>query len=421
MIIVLIIFVILSGFFSASETAFSSANEIRLKAKEQEGNKAATRALKIIDDYDAMLSTILIGNNIVNIGASAIATVLFVRAMGDIGATWSTIVMTVVILIFSEVTPKSIAKEMPEQFGMAVAPVLRALMVLFYPFNKLFGWWKAFIAKLFGVKATEEITEGEFLTMVEEAESGGGIEKEDTELIHSVLEFNDIEVADIFTPRVDVVAVSLRAQKEELLEVFREHEYSRIPVYDEDIDDIVGFLHLSDFYDEIYFGDRRLEDVITPAIFVAPSMKIAKALTLLQQKHTHMAVVSDEFGGTDGIVGGTDGIVTMEDILEELVGEIYDEHDDVEKDIVKTGRDSYIVRCNTELEDMFEYFGKEMPESESNTVAGWVMELFGEIPKRDDEMMYENLLISVLKTDNRRVEQIRVRVLPNETADNREE
>ncbi|MBE6736431.1 MAG: HlyC/CorC family transporter, partial [Ruminococcaceae bacterium] len=250
MIIVLIIFVILSGFFSASETAFSSANEIRLKAKEQEGNKAATRALKIIDDYDAMLSTILIGNNIVNIGASAIATVLFVRAMGDIGATWSTIVMTVVILIFSEVTPKSIAKEMPEQFGMAVAPVLRALMVLFYPFNKLFGWWKAFIAKLFGVKATEEITEGEFLTMVEEAESGGGIEKEDSELIHSVLEFNDIEVADIFTPRVDVVAVSLRAQKEELAKVFREHEYSRIPVYDEDIDDIVGFLHQRDFYDQ---------------------------------------------------------------------------------------------------------------------------------------------------------------------------
>ena len=185
-------------------------------------------------------------------------------------------------------------------------------------------------------------------------------------------------------------------------------------MYDEDIDDIVGFLHQRDFYDQIYFGDRRLEDVITPAIFVAPSMKISKALTLLQQKHTHMAVVSDEFGGTDGIV-------TMEDILEELVGEIYDEHDDVEKDIVKTGRDSYIVRCNTELEDMFEYFHKELPESESNTVAGWVMELFGEIPKRDDEMMYENLLISVLKTDNRRVEQIRVRVLPNETADNREE
>ena len=165
MIIVLVIFVILSGFFSASETAFSSANEIRLKAKEQEGNKAATRALKIIDDYDAMLSTILIGNNIVNIGASSIATVLFVRAMGDIGATWSTIVMTVIILIFSEVTPKSIAKEMPEQFGMAVAPALRALMWLFYPFNVLFGWWKQFIAKVFGVKATEEITPCEKMHM----------------------------------------------------------------------------------------------------------------------------------------------------------------------------------------------------------------------------------------------------------------
>ena len=414
MIIVLVIFVILSGFFSSSETAYSSANEIRLKALEQDGNKRAARALRIIDDYDSLLSTILIGNNIVNIGASAIATVLFVRALGDIGATWSTIVMTVIILIFSEVTPKSIAKEMPETVAMAYGPVMTALMTLFYPFNKLFGWWKQLIAKLFGVESTDEVTEGEFLTMVEEAESGGGIEREDTELIHSVLEFNDIEVADIFTPRVDVVAVSLRAQKDELAEVFRENEYSRIPVYDEDIDDIVGILHQRDFFDQIYFGDRRLEDVITPAIFVAPSMKISKVLTLLQQKHNHMAVVSDEFGGTDGIV-------TMEDILEELVGEIYDEHDDVEKDIVKTGLDSYIVRCSTELEDMFEYFGKEPPESESNTVAGWVLELFGEIPERDDEMMYENLLISVLKMDNRRVDQIRVRVMPYEEPDDREE
>lgn len=413
MIIVLVIFVILSGFFSASETAFSSASEIRLKAMEQDGNKAAARALRIIEEYDALLTTILIGNNIVNIGASAIATVLFVRAMGDIGATWSTIVMTVIILVFSEVTPKSIAKEMPESFAMSVSPVIRALMTLFYPFTKLFSWWKALIAKMLGVEATEEVTEGEFLTMVEEAESGGGIEREDTELIHTVLAFNDIEVADIFTPRVDVVAIPLRADKDAIEKVFRENEYSRLPVYDEDIDDIVGILHQRDFYN-MYFGDKRLEDVISPAIFVPPSMKIARVLTILQQKRAHMAVVSDEFGGTDGII-------TMEDILEELVGEIYDEHDDVEKDIVKTGRDSYIVRCNTELEDMFEYFGKEKPVSESNTVAGWVMELFGEIPKRDDEMMYQNLLISVLKTDNRRVEQIRVRVLPNETPDHPEE
>ena len=414
MIIVLIIFVILSGFFSASETAYSSASEIRLKAMEQVGNKAAARALRIIEDYDALLSTILIGNNIVNIGASSIATVLFVRALGDMGATWSTIVMTVIILIFSEVTPKSIAKEMPERFAMAVGPIMKVLMTLFYPFNKLFGWWKALIAKVLGVQSTDEVTEGEFLTMVEEAESGGGIEKEDTELIHSVLEFNDIEVADIFTPRVDVVAVPLRARPEELEEVFREHEFSRIPVYDEDIDDIVGILHQRDYYEEIVKQEKRLQDVIKPVLFVPPSMKISRVLELLQQKHNHMAVVSDEFGGTDGVI-------TMEDILEELVGEIYDEHDDVEKDIVKTGRDSYIVRCSTELPDMFEYFGKEVPESESNTVAGWVLELFGEIPKQDDEITYENLLISVLKTDNRRVEQVRVRVMPSERTDNREE
>ena len=349
LIIILAVCVILSAFFSASETAYSSSSEIRLKSMSRSGNQGAAQALKILANYDSMLSTILIGNNIVNIAASSIATILFVRAMGEIGATVSTVVVTLVILIFSEVTPKSIAKEVPESFAISVSGVMRVLIILFYPLNKLFSWWKLLVKKVLHLEQNSNITEGEFLTMVDTAESEGGIDKEDQQLIHNVMTFNDQEVGEIFTPRVDIVAISLTEDKKEIYQVFRENEYSRLPVYEEDLDDIIGFLHQKDFIDAVYFGSKALTDVLQPVMHVAPTMKISALLTQLQQKHSHMAVVTDEFGGTEGIV-------TMEDILEELVGEIYDEHDEVEKDIVRTGKNEYLAQCSCELEDFFRLF-----------------------------------------------------------------
>lgn len=410
LLVLLSVCIILSGIFSATETAFSSCNSIRLKSLAQDGNLRAQKVLDMVDRYDEFLSTILIGNNVVNIGASAIATVLFVRAMGDIGATWATLVLTVVILIFGEVSPKSIAKERPESFAMTMVSPVRGLMVLLTPLNKLFSWWTGFLARVFKVQNQDEVTEGEFLTMVDEAESGGGIDREDTELIHSVLEFNDTPVSEIFTPRVDIVALPLKARKQEIMETFREYDYSRIPLYDENIDDIIGFIHLKDFYDEVWFGDKTVADILNPVIFLPPTMKISKVLEKLQQKQTHLAIVADEFGGTDGLI-------TMEDILEELVGEIYDEHDEVEKEIVKTGRMDYIVRCTCELDKMFERFGLGEPESESNTVGGWLLEQFGEIPSRGDTVRYRNLQFTVLLCDERKIDQVRVKVMEHEDTD----
>lgn len=404
LIAILILCVALSGMFSASETAFSSCNIIRLKTLEQNGNKKAGKVLKMLDDYDSLLSTILIGNNIVNIAASSIATVLFVRSFGDIGATWSTLVTTIVILVFSEVTPKSIAKEKPESYAMHISSVIKGLKIFFTPLNKLFSWWKNFISKFIPSEKKLDITEGEFLTLVDEAESGGGIDKEDSALIHSVMEFNDLEIGEIYTPRVEIVALPLDAEKEEIAKVFMQNEYSRLPVYDETIDNIVGFIHQKDFFDSIYFGKKTLSDILTPVLYIAPTMKISKVLALLQQEHLHIAVVTDEFGGTDGIV-------TMEDILEELVGEIYDEHDEVEKDIVKTAPDTYLVDCSMELEDFFDFFHMDIPEDvDSNSVGGWVLEEFDKIPVRGDQFIFRDHLITVVSTESRRVKVIRVKV-----------
>lgn len=415
LIIVIVVCIFLSAFFSATETAYSSCNEIRLKSMAQNGNKGAARALKILDKYDSFLSTILIGNNIVNIAASSIATIVFVRAMGEIGATWSTLVITLVVLVFAEVTPKSIAKEIPESFSSAVSGVVRVLVIIFYPLNKLFEWWKKLITKIFHLEKKDSITEGEFLTMVDTAESEGGIDSKDSQLIHNVMEFNDLDVGEIFTPRVDVIAISDKASNEEIYQIFSEHEYSRLPVYEDNIDDIIGFLHQKDFIDEVYFGESTVKDVLQPILHVAPTMKISALLTALQQRHSHMAVVTDEFGGTDGIV-------TMEDILEELVGEIYDEHDEVERDIVKTGKDEYLAQCSCELEDFFEYFHLDAPEdSDSNTLGGWVLEKFEEIPKKGDHFDYGDMTITVNETDSRKVDSIRIKVHKHEEHNDHEE
>lgn len=404
LIIALFVLVLLSGCFSASETAFSSANRIRLKSMALDGNKKAKKALLVLDKYDSILSTILIGNNIVNISAASIATLIFVRAMGEKGATVATLVTTVVVLIFGEVTPKSLAKESPEKFAMSTAGVFNILIKIFTPLNYLFTLWNKLIKKVFKLESDTSITEGEFLTMVDEAESDGGIDKQDSELIKNVIEFNDLDADEVLTPRAFLVAVSIDAKNNEIKEAFVENEYSRIPVFEDDIDNIVGFIHQRDFYTYVLSGNKNLSEIINPVIYVSPTMKISNILALLQQKHIHMAVVTDEFGGTDGII-------TMEDILEELVGEIYDEHDEVIEEFKRTGDNEYLILCTADLEDMFDFFKLKVDsdeEFESNTVSGWVLEQLGRIPVLGDSFDYENLHVVVTQTDSRRVIEIKV-------------
>ena len=397
---------VLSGFFSASETAFSTANRIRLKNLAQNGNKRAARVLNIVDDYDSMISAVLIGNNIVNIASASIATVLFVNAYGDIGATLSTLFTTIIVLIFGEITPKSIAKATPEKFAMFASGTLRVLIIIFCPIIAVLSVWKNWIKKIFKLDSKTNITEGEFLTMVDEAENDGGIGKEDSDLIKSVIEFNDLDASEIFTPRVDVVAVSVSDSIKDIEKAFVDNEFSRLPVYEDDIDDIIGFIHQRDFYTYVTTGIKKIKDIVNPVMYVAPNMKISKILTELQLKHEHMAVVTDEFGGTDGIL-------TMEDILEELVGEIYDEHDEEVKEFEKISDNEYKILCNTDLDDLFDFFKLPECDSDSNSVGGWILEQFEKIPAEGDTFDYENLHVTVTKTDSRRVLEITVRVEPN--------
>ncbi len=403
-ILAMIVLIAMSGYFSATETAFSSLNRIRMKNASENGDKRASLVLSLAEQFDKLLSTILVGNNIVNIGLSSIATVFFIDLFGNVyGPTLATVVITVVVLIFGEISPKSLAKESPEKFASFSAPIMRVLMWVLTPINFLFSLWKKLLSKLIRTDGTPSITEEELLTIVEEAEQDGGIDESESELIRSAIEFNDLQAVDIFTPRVDVEAVEVDDDKKAIADIFTQTGFSRLPVYDDTIDNIVGIIHLKDFYAQIYTTDAPLSSIVKPAVHISRSMKIYDLLRLLQREKAHMAVIADEYGGTVGIV-------TMEDILEELVGETWDEHDEVIEEMQKLEDGSYRIVCSAAIDDLAELFDIETdPESDITTVSGWVMESLGRIPKEGDTFSEDGLFVTVTKTDARRVLEITVR------------
>ncbi len=404
LIAVIVVLLILSAYFSATETAFSSVNRIRLKNMAANGNKRAETVLKLSEDYSKVLSTILIGNNIVNIASATLATVLFVKYWGDAGATISTVAMTFLVLLFSEITPKSLAKETPERFAMFSVPFLRFFMVLLTPLNFLFSLWKKLLSKLFRSRGDQKITEEELLTIVEEAQQEGGINQQEGELIRSAIEFNELEASDIVTPRVDIVAVEEKSTPEEVAAVFRDSGFSRLPVFQGSLDNIIGVLHQKDFYRMFGQKDFCLAALVKPVVYVIPSARISKLLRQLQQINSHLAIVTDEFGGTIGLV-------TLEDILEELVGEIWDEHDEVIQEFVPLGEGLYKIMCGASIDKLFDLF-HITEETEVSSVSGWVIEQMGHIPVEGESFSYENLVITVHKTDGKRVQEILVTMRP---------
>ena len=418
-VLIIIFCVLFSGYFSATETAFSSLNRIRVKNLAEKGDKKAKLVLDLLENFDSLLSTILIGNNIVNIACASVATLLFVKLLGEEqGPSVATIVITIVVLIFGEVTPKSIAKENPEKFAMFAAPFLNMLMIILTPFNFLFIQWKKLISKIFHTENDYSITEEELLTIVEEAEQEGRIDEQESSLIRSAIEFSEQEAIDILTPRIDIVGVSHDATKEEIAQIFEETNYSRLPVYKESIDHIIGILYQKDFYN-LDDEETSFEHIIRPAMFITESKKIGELLQELQQKKSHIAIVLDEYGGTTGIV-------TLEDILEELVGEIWDEHDEVINEIEKISDTEYIVHGSTNLEDLFEVLdmgmkiNEEVEEMEVVTVSGWVMEeVLERIPSKGDVGTWQNLKVTVLEMDENRVEKIKLVIL-EKTKENEE-
>lgn len=411
MIAALAVLVALSAFFSASETAFSSLNQIRVKSRAEDGDPSAKRVLAMSQQYDKLLSTILIGNNIVNIASASLGTLLFTAHFGpEYGATLSTIVMTVVVLIFGEITPKSLAKEVPERLASAVAPALQLLMTVLTPLNWLFAQWKKLVGRGFHGGEVDTITEGELMTMVNEAESDGELTDREGRLIRSAIEFDDVEVEEILTPRVDVVAVEDTISVEELTQIFAESGYSRLPVYHDTIDNIIGVVHEKDFYRGRLKKLTSIEEMISPALYTTGSTKISELMRTLREEHHHLAVVVDEYGGTEGII-------TLEDILEELVGEIWDEHDEATEDFRQQSDGSWLVSGTANVDDLFEVLGlPEDDEIDSNTVNGLVQEKTGHLPKVGDHFTLNGFEGVVTRTARRRVAEIRLTPVPAESA-----
>ncbi|MBR5453938.1 MAG: HlyC/CorC family transporter [Clostridia bacterium] len=396
----MLICIIFSAYFSATETAFSSLNKTRLKVMAEKGNKRAKLTFELAEKYDKLISTILIGNNIVNIAVSSIGTLLFVALIGNMGATVSTVVITVVVLIFGEIIPKSIAKDFPEGFAMFSAPFIRLIMLLFAPLNVFFTGLKKLVSKLFGSKQDNKMSQEELLMLIEEVEQEGSLDESEGELIRNAVEFGDLTAQDILTHRVNLEAINVQSTKEEVAEAFTGSRYSRLLVFEDSIDKIVGVIHQKDFYCGTGVTDKPVTEYMTPPVFIAPTQKIDDLLETLQRAKAHIAVVLDEYGGTLGIV-------TMEDILEELVGEIWDEHDEVEEPIKELAEDTFSVDCSISLIDFSDKFDIKT-EADSVSLGGWVTEQVEHIPEVGESFEYENLLITVTAADDHKVDTVKV-------------
>ncbi len=394
--------ILCSAYFSSSETAFLSVNRIKLKNEADEGDAKAARILHIVENYDEMLSTILIGNNIVNIVATSLSTVLFtvLIANEDLAVTVSTAVMTVAVLIFGEITPKTLAKRSPDGFARFSAPILSMLTVLLTPLVYIFNKWQAFISGLFGGSGEDTVTEQELLTMVDEATEGGEIDEQEGELIKNAVKFYDLDVTDILTPRVDMAAADAELSAAQVLEMFSESGFSRLPVFENTLDDIVGVIFQKDFYG--VSDETGWKHLIRPATFVFAGMKISRLLKLFQETKSHMVIVQDEYGGTEGIV-------TLEDVLEELVGEIYDEHDDAKVEFRKINDSIYIVDGAAGVDDFFELFELEgEPVDDITTVGGFAAHQLGKIPEPGESFDFEHIKVTVTKTEMNRVQEVKV-------------
>ena len=401
-IIVIVALVLMSAYFSATETAFLSLNKTRLKTLVEKGNKRAALTLELSEKYDNRLSTILIGNNIVNISMSSISTILFLDLLGDMGASVSTAVITVVVLIFGEISPKSIAKECPEKFAMFSAPIINALLVLLTPFNFLFAQWKKLLEKLFNLDGDTKMSQEELLMLVEEVQQDGSIDKAEGELLKNAIEFSDLEAKDILTHRLDLAAVAVTDSKEEIAKVFSESKFSRILVYDDSIDNIIGVLHHKDFYTDSGVTEADIRAIMIPPIFVIKEVKIDLVLRELQKKKSHLAVVLDEYGGTYGVI-------TMEDILDELVGELWTEPAEENEDFKKLSDDLYRINASIDLDEFCEYFEIDI-ESDMVSFSGWITDRLEKIPTTGDHFDYEGMSIRVLSTDSHRVSEVEVRL-----------
>lgn len=398
-----------SAFFSASETAFSSLNKIRVRNYAEEGDKKAKRALDVAEDFDRLLSTILVGNNVVNMASASIATVLATAMFGPSGAAVATVVMTVLVLIFGEILPKTLAKESSESIAMATSGFLAVFLKVMRPIVWVFVKIKDVMIRLIHKAENKpSVTEEELKYIVESIEQEGVLEEQESELVQSALEFDEITVQEILTPRVDVLALNVDCPVDEAVKTVMDAHYSRIPVYRGTIDSVIGVLQVRDLLKSVVRGgETALTHLLTDCVYVHKTMKISALLAQLKAKKLHLAVVNDDYGGTMGIV-------TMEDVLEQLVGDIWDESDEVVHDLVKTGENQYIVSGDMNVFELLEELDLDDRDFDSdyNTAGGWAMEMLGHIPVPGEQYVYKNLIITVASVEEQRITSLQVERVP---------
>ncbi len=407
----LILCIALSAFFSATETAYSACNRVKLKTVDGPRRLKAQVALTLLEKYDSLITTVLIGNNLVNIVGTAIATLLFTTRIlpgrEDLATTVASVMMTVLVLFLGEVGPKTLAKQQPEKFAMSVSGLISFLMTLLKPLDLLFSLWRKLLSKMIKPDPEESQIEEELMTMLDEAQTEGDIAEEEGELIRSAIEFNDQIAEDIMTPRVDVTALEDTASIEDAADVFRDTWFSRIPVYHEDLDHITGILNEKDFYKMTHEGCKEITKIMKEPVFAPATLSISNLLKLFRTSQTHLVILLDEFGGTQGIV-------TMEDVLEELVGEIYDEHDEVSEEVVEQEDGTLIVDGNMQLQELLEKFGMENDEYDADTVGGWASEMLEKVPEVGDSFTMGKHSFAVTEMDGFRVTRMQVTEIPDE-------
>ncbi|MCI6616832.1 hemolysin family protein [Ruminococcus sp.] len=416
--IVIAILVLLSAFFSATETAFSFVNKIRIQHSVDNGNKKAKNALYVIENFDNALTTILICNNIVNLSCSSIATVLCLNLFGDMGSAIATGATTLLVLTFGEVIPKCLAKEHCDAFTLKTAGLLRVLMFILKPFVFVFLKLKSLALKIAGgSEDSPSVTENELKYIVESIEEEGVLEESESEMVRSALDFDEKTAEEILTPRVDVTFINISDSQEKIKDIIIENRYSRIPVYEKTVDHIVGILHTRDYLESLADGKAPdLRDIMQTPYFVFRTQQLSKILNAFKRTKIHLAIVTDEYGGTLGIV-------TMEDLLEEIVGEIWDEDEEIEHNYYKIGKDEFLVNGDIEIDDLLALFDmdEDAIESDSVTVGGFILEHAGTIPHKRQSIEADGFRFTVMEVKDQRIIRVVVKKLDTESEEQTEE
>ena len=416
-ILIIGICLVLSAICSATETAFSSCNRIRLKKLAEDGSKSAAKALKICDNFDKALTAILIGNNVVNIASSSLATVVFTEKFGSGSVGMATAVMTVLVLIFGEILPKSLAKENSESFSIFMAAPLSAFMFIITPLIWIFMGIKNFVTKIVGRKNNEpSVTEEELKYIIDEIEDEGVLETQESNLVRSALDFDETTIGEILVPRVNITAVSIDDDIEKIMETFAESNYSRLPVYEGDIDHIVGVLHQTDFFHAYIKKDFDMKEAMSEPLYISEGKRISEILRAMQTKKVHMSVVVDQYGGTEGIC-------TLEDIIEELVGEIYDESDEEDNTFIKISDDCYDVSAEMSVEDFLEKINmdEDTIQTQRTSIGGYVMDLLDRIPKQNEKVEVPPFTMTVTMEDEQKIGRIKIVVDRNFKSESKNE